>query len=297
MSEAPRMKMESPRPVDPAAMIAVARNRIQEAIALHKPVATFALFSGGHDSLTASYIANLIPAVTATVHINTGIGVPETRIFVRETCAERAWRLLELHARFNRRANGTDDPQCYDVIVKRYGFPGPHGHNLMYARLKQRQIQALCRMYKKKRGDKILLIAGCRSEESVRRIRNTKPLSSEKGTCRIWVNPIHDFTKFDCSAIIAHGGLRRSPVVDLIHKSGECLCGAFAKPGELAELAVWFPAVAAEIRALEAEVKPVHGWGWEGQPPSKRCRLRMTKGQLDMPLCNSCLQSDAPPEK
>ncbi len=91
--------------------------------------------------------------------------------------------------------------------------------------------------------------------------------------------------------------LRRSPVVDLIHKSGECLCGAFASKGELAELALWFPAVAAELRELEAEVQPRFGWGWEGRPPDKRARRRRSAGQIEMPLCHNCLitRSEAAP--
>jgi len=35
---------------------------------------------------------------------------------------------------------------------------------------------------------------------------------------------------------MADNNLKRNEVVDLIHKSGECLCGAFAKPGELKRL-------------------------------------------------------------
>lgn len=279
--------------------VAIARERIQAAIREYEPEAVFALFSGGHDSLTATYIASLVtlPApITGVVHINTGIGVEQTRAFVRTTCQNRGWRLLEYKAIENVQADGTPDPQDYRAIVREFGFPGPSGHNVMYARLKQRQIQRLCRDFKRTHFGKIMLIAGCRSEESVRRIRNTKPVSTEN--CRVWVNPIHDFTKFDCNAVIAEAGLDRSPVVDLIHKSGECLCGAFAQRGELAELALWFPGVAAEIRALEAEVKSKFGWGWEDAPPEwfqekKAGQTFLLDYDLpdawDLPLCHNCL--------
>lgn len=270
-------------------LVSVARDRIATAIEEWQPRALFGMFSGGHDSLTCTGIANEYFDLTGTAHINTGIGVPQTREFVRETCAEQQWRLLEYKAMENCQADGTPDPQDYREIVRKHGFPGPHGHQMMYARLKQRQIQRLCRDFKVKRMDKIMLIAGCRSEESVRRMRNTKPCSKEKGTCRVWVNPIHDFTKADCHLVMETLKLRRSPVVDLLHKSGECLCGAFASPGELAELAIWFPAVAAEIRVLEAEVKAKFGWGWEGRPPAACKRKKISAGQMDMPLCHNCL--------
>lgn len=54
-------------------------------------------------------------------------------------------------------------------------------------------------------------------------------------------------------------------VTDFLHMSGECLCGAYAHPGELQEIEMWYPAVAAEIRALEKEAAergiPQCTWG------------------------------------
>lgn len=35
------------------------------------------------------------------------------------------------------------------------------------------------------------------------------------------------------------------------HMSGECLCGAFAKPGELDEIRFWYPAMADELGLKE----------------------------------------------
>jgi len=104
---------------------------------------------------------------------------------------------------------------------------------------------------------------------------------------RIWVAPIHDWSKIDTTKLIQHTGLKRNPVVDLIHKSGECLCGAFAKQGELAELEMWFPKTAAKIRRLEREVMKKFPWGWEGKPSSSR-KSRGAGG----PLCASCLRSE-----
>ena len=59
----------------------------------------------------------------------------------------------------------------------------------------------------------------------------------------------------------AHYGVPRNPVVDLIHKSGECLCGAFAKPNELREIEYWYPEVGKRIRDLEAKVRAA-GFPW-----------------------------------
>ena len=96
---------------------------ISEAVERYEPVATFALFSGGHDSLTSTAIAAQHPAFTSVVHINTGIGIEETREFVRETCKEQGWPLIELHS----------EHAYEDLVLTRGGFPsGPKSHSSMY---------------------------------------------------------------------------------------------------------------------------------------------------------------------
>ena len=47
---------------------------IDAAVREYRPSHLFALFSGGHDSLTATAITAQHPRFTAAVHINTGIG-------------------------------------------------------------------------------------------------------------------------------------------------------------------------------------------------------------------------------
>lgn len=264
--------------------IQLALSRIDKAYQAYRPIAVYGLFSGGHDSLTATYIASLYPAFTAAVHINTGIGVDQTRVFVRDTCAERGWPLLEYKAMENCRADGTLDPQDYRKLVLQYGFPGPPGHGLMYVRLKDRQIARLLRDTKKghSRRTCAMFISGARSQESQRRMANTEEIQKQGG--RLWCAPIHDFTKTDCGHVIEHAGLKRNEVVDLIHKSGECLCGAFAKKGELDELAMWFPEKAREIRELEKEVMKKFPWGWEDRPPKKQCARKIP----NQPLCHNC---------
>lgn len=272
-------------------LIERAVSRINEAVEQYKPVAIFGMFSGGHDSLTATYMASRIKGFTGAAHINTGFGVEQTRHFVRNTCREQGWPLFEYAAMDNLNKHGLPDPQDYREFVRRLGFPGAHGHGMMYARLKDRQIRRLVREHKTKTKDNIMLIAGCRSQESARRMRNTEPLQKEG--CRVWVQPIHDFSKTDCGRVIEYAKLGRNEVVDLIHKSGECLCGAFAKPGELDELAMWFPKEAQMIRDLEAEIKPKFGWGWEEGPPKpKKCPKLQSIDQQEqlfqMPLCWNC---------
>jgi 3'-phosphoadenosine 5'-phosphosulfate sulfotransferase (PAPS reductase)/FAD synthetase len=266
------------RSIDWDAKVAAAHAVIDEAIAQYQPTHIFALFSGGHDSLSSVHVTSLHPAFSGVVHINTGIGVEETRTFVRETCAEQGWELKEYHP-----------PVSYREIVLEHGFPGPAGHFFAYTRLKERCIRQLVREHKAKRMDRIMLVTGVRTSESVRRMRHVDQIQKE--FARIWVAPIYDWTKPEMNAYIEHVGLRRSQVVDLIHMSGECLCGAFAKSGEMEELELWFPETAARIRSLEAEVaeRGIKACVWGKRPP-KMTEADAARQRIDLslPMCTSC---------
>src|SRR5690606_17671643 len=117
-----RLSTLTPRPdpmTEPTTILA-------HAIAEHRPVAVFACFSGGHDSLVSTHwTMRHAPAMTEApvrvLHINTGIGIEETRRFVRETCAAYGWPLWERHA-----AEGE-----FGRFVRTHGFPGPAQHPRM----------------------------------------------------------------------------------------------------------------------------------------------------------------------
>ncbi len=257
---------------------------IDEAVEIHKPVAVFGLFSGGDDSTTAVYIASKHPLFTGAAHINTGIGVSQTREFVRETCKKYGWPLREYRAKED---CGID----YRALVLKNGFPGPAAHRWMYSLLKMRALQLLVRDAKvgHRRRDRVLFISGVRHQESRRRLpmAAVQAIRKEPDRAWVWVSPILEWSKTDCLEYLEEQKVERNPVVALIHKSGECLCGAYAEPGELKELAYWFPETAAEIRALEAEVRTAgHPWGWEEAPPRKAKCPKVQVGQME--LCWSC---------
>lgn len=260
---------------------------IDKAVEMFNPTHVFGLFSGGHDSLCATHVAAQHPRFTAAAHINTGIGVPQTREFVRQTCKDQGWELSEYKA--------TDLGQNYKDLVLEFGFPGPFHHRKMFNRLKERCIRQLIRDHKKKHRDKIMLISGCRSQESERRMGTTQPIQ-EDGV-KIWCAVIHDWSKKDCNKYIEEQGLPQNPVVLKINKSGECLCGAFARKGELDQLIEHYPEVAEKIRRLEEEVQAAgFPWGWEDGPPdwwkNKDNRQLLFDEMTDPPpLCWSCPKS------
>lgn len=235
---------------------------LDDAVKQFNPSWIFALFSGGHDSLTSSYIASLHPEFKGCVHINTGIGIPATRQFVIDTCAERGWRLLEYKAVENTYADGRSNPQVYEDIVLQHGFPGAFAHRQMYVCLKERQIKRL----KREHPGKMLLVSGARSQESIRRMANTGPLQIDGKTA--WCAPIWDWSKSECSECLTQAGFKRNETALCFGRSGECLCGAFAKPGELEALRFACPASYERIRGIEKRVREAgFPWGWEDNGP------------------------------
>lgn len=272
--------------------VSVAFGRLSAAIKLFDPIEVFGLYSGGHDSFSACYVASLHPRFSGALHINTGIGVEETRIHVRVTCAQRSWKLHEYKAMENTNSRGESDPQDYEALVLAHGFPGPFHHGKMYNRLKERPMRCLERACGATPRHRVMYVSGCRSDESLRRMGNTEEVQPDGR--KVWVAPCHDWSKRDTSDLIEFAKAHRNIVVDLIHKSGECLCGAYANKGELEELSLfpqtrpaWHRIVSLQKRVAEAGFP----WGWEDAPPKEY--LEEKRGQQFIPetrqfLCWSC---------
>jgi 3'-phosphoadenosine 5'-phosphosulfate sulfotransferase (PAPS reductase)/FAD synthetase len=240
------------------------------------------LYSGGNDSTT---IAHMFRGVaTHAIHANTGIGIEQTREFVRRVCAEWSLPLIEKHP-----------PVSYDAFVLEHGFPGPGLHYRMYQRLKERCLDAARYDLGVANKRKVygVYVAGRRRAESERRsMPGQVPLFERDGSV-VWVSPIAEWTKLDLVTYrLMMRDVPRNETSDLIHMSGECLCGAFAKKGELAEIASWsqFAPAVAHIRRLEAAIAdrddiPAERkrWGW-GADREWKPRGRAKVGRL----CSSC---------
>jgi 3'-phosphoadenosine 5'-phosphosulfate sulfotransferase (PAPS reductase)/FAD synthetase len=256
---------------------------LDEAILRHQPSQLFALFSGGYDSLCATYVTSLHPLFSGVLHINTRIGIPKTHEFVYATCKAFGWPLLEYRS-----------PITYEETILTEGFPGPAAHPIIYVKLKERAIAAFMRDHKRHWHDRIMLSTGARKDESRWRMGHVQAIRLDK--TRVWVNPIMNWSKSDVLDYIAAQGLPHNEVVDLLHLSGECLCGCFGSPEELAMIDVFYPEVGAYIHSLEERVRaagiPACKWG---QPPPAYWKL-MKQGQISLPgfdptflpLCTTC---------
>jgi 3'-phosphoadenosine 5'-phosphosulfate sulfotransferase (PAPS reductase)/FAD synthetase len=216
--------------------------------------ATAVLYSGGNDSTVLAHMFRSV--VTHAVHANTGIGIEQTRQFVRDTCEGWGIPLLEYHPP----AGST-----FRELVLDQGFPGPAHHWKMYQRLKERCLdQARRELVGHSWRERVVFLAGRRRTESVR--RTDIPVTDRKGSI-VFVSPLVLWTAPDMNTYrLVQGDVPRNEVSDMIHMSGECLCGAFAHKNELDEVGEWFPAVKAEIEALEADVLAT------GKHPEWKCR-------------------------
>ena len=244
------------------------------------------LFSGGNDSTTLAHLFR--NRATHAAHANTGIGIEQTRQYVRDTCHSWNLPLLERHPRDGERfedfvlgrvraANPRTRP---DGKVYPGGFPGPAMHWFIYQRLKERALaQVRAELVANPQRQRVIFLAGRRADESGRRKGLALKDPIERRGSTVWVSPLINWTKLDLNAYRRiYPDVPRNEVADLLHMSGECLCGAFAHSGELEEIEMWFPEVAAEIRdleqrALDAEVAPPErcrwGWGAGKETPSR----------------------------
>lgn len=244
------------------------------------------LYSGGNDSTVLTHF--LKDRATHAAHINTGIGIEETREFVRSTCAAYDLELIEEHP---------PPGATYDELVLKYGFPGPAGHMMMYTRLKERGLRKVrARFVTNPRKERVLFMAGMRHDESARRMRNTEETHREGSV--VWVSPLGHWTNEHMAEYRRRFDVPRNEVSDMLHMSGECLCGAFAKPGELDWIAQCYPKTAERIRDLERRAKDagVH-CVWGTRPPRKGKKTANSEADevVDKnvgPLCSACVNTD-----
>lgn len=241
------------------------------------------LFSGGNDSTTLMHLFR--DQLTHAAHANTGIGVEETRQYVRDTCAAWGLPLLE------RAAPREED--SYRAHVLAHGYPGPGAHYKMFQRLKLRALEAVQReLVENPYRQRVVFVAGRRRTESDR--RNSVP-SNERIRSAVWCSPLVNWTKQDLTTYrLTHPDVPRNEVADLLHMSAECLCGSYAHAGERDEIEAWFPLAFEEVEELTRliadrdDIKPWRKtWGWQGYPELLRMSRSKPPKRVGM-LCESC---------
>lgn len=239
----------------------------------NKPTKRYLLVSGGNDS---AVLLDLMAAhADEIVHINTGIGIPETTGHVR-----RVVRRYDLPYR------EIEPPHSYEwLVLNRWnGLPGPGAHRFTYTMLKERCIEALLRSDRSYRGERFVLLTGARSAESKRRMGTADEIRRKGG--QVWVNPLQHWSNAAMREYREGRALPENEVSANLHMSGECLCGAMADQGpersEREAIRFFYPDFDRRLADIERMARdaglPYTEWG------VKRCDESASAG----PMCQGC---------
>lgn len=291
-------------------MIRKARNLMDDAVQKYDPIAIFAGFSGGNDSIVATHFACENYGATA-IHCNTMIGIEKSRNHARRTAEKFGWDFSEKKAMAYgppaRMKDGSAwDPEkllphkkwvegetAYEEFCYNFGMPGPGMHPRMYRILKERTFDTFKREAKsgKPRSSNVMFVTGIRHDESARRAGYQKAV--HKIGASVWVSPFYWSTKIDFELYRQEFGLPRNPVTDVIGISGECLCGTFGSPQELDLLDAIEPETKAYVKGIEFVCSTIglHD-KWATRPPKETsCGvLDLTFGTAPsfQPACVGC---------
>jgi 3'-phosphoadenosine 5'-phosphosulfate sulfotransferase (PAPS reductase)/FAD synthetase len=294
----------------------VARGRAE-----HKPIASYCLCSGGHDSTVLAHRCRA--AYSELVWLDTGTAVPGVAEFMREfaTWLGKPLRVLDAGDAFRRmvlgdllwwaryleardrgtaltveafiardrerygRASGGELGQCP------HGFPGPAAHGRAYNRLKERQLMRLLKDTKQghPRTARVIFLSGLRSSESRRRAKRTA-INRPGGGSAVFLCPIISWTAQQVRDYRVEHKIPESPAAALLHRSGECNCGAFAARDERAMLKSlypdWWRATIAPLEN-EAQAAGIRWCRWGGYDLHGR-RAGEVSRRSSGPLCASC---------
>lgn len=256
-----------------------------------------ALVSGGHDSLSAMHLAyESRLGLDGVVHVNTGIGVPQTRAFVRERAGQLGLDYYEV-ARpeaYGDRSEYRPHVREYTHLIQQHGFPGPAIHGIMYINLKHEPLKAWLDAHHPDR--ELTLVSGVRRHESERRMENVDATGSQAYLGATTVSPLVEFTGLDVTRYRSSLGLPSNPVVDSLEMSGECLCGSYAHRGEFRIIRLFYPAVYRYILCLEAKVSaaahldrgPKREYARWGHGRFQEREKKAMDDDAQMLLCESC---------
>lgn len=243
---------------------------------------SLALFSGGHDSLVSTHYCMENGETDAVLHLDTGTGIPENKEYVKDVCREYDWDL------YIRSAEKT-----LKEFAIEWGFPKPSSHSWAYRYFKYHVLGSVASDIYCGTPE---FYTGVRKEESDRRMDTiTSKRQEEKNW--VWVAPIMDWTKEDCEQYIRENGLPRNPVVENIHRSGECFCGAFGtRDEELIDLEAHYPDHAEWLLNVEEEVQEEIGteedycWWGIGGMDSRETKALIEEGDHGgLVLCQDCV--------
>ena len=251
---------------------------IQEAIELYEVDCLWGLFSGGTDSLVATYWASKHPLFRGVISVDTTIAISETHDYIRQTCEAMSWKLLMV-----------ETPNNWGWLSCKFGMLGPAYHQMAYINLKERAFMKARKQIKDMGFDRIGFVSGARRSESARRSRNVEYHHREGAI--VWINAISDYLDVDKRTVMTDEKLTQSEVSKRICMSGDCLCGTtFEHEKEKRiEIKKAYPDAELKIQAGEHFAKVYNKPDRWAERPNKAVEgLKPDQPNLFLPLCSDC---------
>lgn len=278
--------------------IADAKRIVESAIAKYNPKTILLGFTGGSDSLTLANVMEELKIPFTPFLLNTGIGIEDQRVFIREYCSKKGWALIEQKPVY----------KLYKQMVVQNGFPGPAMHTVMFRNLKEKSLRVINSSF----NCDTIVLSGVRVAESEKRKINIKQEIQVVDKIK-WVAPIMNWDSDDKEEFLEERNIELSHVSKELGMSGECLCGAYAMPGEKDKLRSCSFAKN-EIKQIETLERITQAlgftWGWDDLIPKGKeydrimetiypgyCELTSTKkeiakakkdGTVFNPMCHKC---------
>lgn len=238
----------------------------------------YGLCSGGKDSMSACAVAHKIRPLDGIILVDTTIvarnGDDKPSYIAARKFAEQIGVPFICIKPKDDLKKGYEEVPCigkygmgktYENYCKKYGFPHAGQHDTAMRWLKKKALVGFV-MSQTKSGERIALISGVRENESSRREVNSQIIGIDDDTPRIiWIAPIYHWTTKQAYAYVKENNYTLSESYTMLHISGDCLCGAFAKKEESHLISMFYPDTGKQIVEIEKVAGTNHGglkhWG------------------------------------